>query len=320
MNSLKICFITTQRDLLKDESGLKNTTQHLMQECMRREHNVYSSDLENLYLEDNVAKTSAFKLSEDNYYIEKNLVLNDFGVLLIREAPPFNLNYLYATYILDYVNTEYTLIINSSSGLRKANEKLYVNKFPQVAPKSIVTSNIDLIRNFIEQNSEVILKPLNDYGGNGIFKLSKEDKNINSIIEMSTEKGKTSVIVQKFINDENGDKRIVLINGEPQYAISRIKSNFDFRNNMSKGARTKLVSLTQKDIEICSYLRPKLLVDGLIFVGLDVIQDKVIEINVTSPGFFIQNINRETNQQFEAEIVKFIEQQAVSRVRKRNEL
>ena len=214
----------------------------------------------------------------------KLLPLEEMDVVWMRKDPPVDVPYIYATYILDLVDSDKTKVINRPSGLRNANEKVYALQFSSVMPETIVTQDKQLIGDFVQTKGAAILKPLDGKGGEGILFLSAGDRNINSLIEISTKRGREPIMVQSYLPAAvEGDKRIILLNGEPIGAVNRIPSGGEFRGNMAVGGRVAEVDITVRDYEICSTLGPKLCADGLYFVGIDVIGGYLTEVNVTSP-------------------------------------
>jgi glutathione synthase len=192
--------------------------------------------------------------------------------------------YLYATYILDYINPEKTLVINRPEGLRAANEKMYALQFRSVIPETIVSQSKAEIKAFLAQREAAVLKPLGGKAGEGILFLEGNDRNLNSLIEISTLQGQMPVMIQQFLPEAKlGDKRIILLNGEPIGAVNRVPTGSEFRGNMAVGGRVEATILTERDRFICEQVAPALQRDGLYFVGIDVIGDYLTEVNVTSP-------------------------------------
>ncbi|MGD1804165.1 glutathione synthase [Dapis sp. BLCC M126] len=210
--------------------------------------------------------------------------LESMDAVLMRQDPPVTIPYLYATYLLDYINPEKTLVINSPQGLRAANEKMYALQFTKVIPKTIVSQDKQVIREFLESQEAAVLKPLGGKAGEGILFLEPTDRNFNSLIEISTKQGQEPVMVQSYLPEaKEGDKRIIMLNGKPIGAVNRIPTGKEFRGNMAVGGRVAQTEITEREYEICEYLAPKLIADGLYFVGIDVIGGYLTEVNVTSP-------------------------------------
>ncbi len=210
--------------------------------------------------------------------------LENMQFVWMRPDPPVTNEYLYATYILDYVDVSKTKVLNSPQGLRAANEKMYALQFGGAIPKTIVTADKETIRDFVTAEGKAVMKPLNGKGGEGILFLEVGDRNINSMIEMSTNIGKTPVMVQEYLADaQKGDKRIILLDGKPIGAVNRVPQSGEFRGNMAAGGSAAKVDITDRELEICTQLAPTLRRDGLMFVGIDVIGGYLTEVNVTSP-------------------------------------
>lgn len=210
--------------------------------------------------------------------------LDEMDAVFMRTDPPVTVPYLYATYILDYINPEKTLVVNSPSGIRAANEKMYALQFAQAMPETIVTLDKQVIREFVEKQGAAVLKPLGGKAGEGILFLEPSDRNLNSMVEISTHQGLMPVMVQTYLPDAKlGDKRIILLHGEPIGAVNRIPTGKEFRGNMAVGGAVAQTEITDREREICAQLAPALRRDGLIFVGIDVIGGYLTEVNVTSP-------------------------------------
>ena len=220
------------------------------------------------------------------YDLEKTILepLESMDAVFMRQDPPVTVPYLYATYLLDYLNPEKTLVINSPQGLRAANEKMYALQFTKVIPDTIVSQDKQVIKEFLDSQGAAVLKPLGGKAGEGILFLEPADINFNSLIEISTQQGQEPVMIQSYLPAAKiGDKRIILLNGKPIGAVNRIPTGKEFRGNMATGGRVAQTEITQKEYEICEYLAPKLIADGLYFVGIDIIGGYLTEVNVTSP-------------------------------------
>ncbi len=250
-----------------------------------------------------VAANPWYKLSERSL-----TPLETMDAVFMRTDPPVNDSYLYATYILDYVDQSKTLVINSPSGIRGANEKMYALQFTDAIPETIVSADKEFIRQFVEAKGITILKPLGNKAGEGILVLQSGDRNFNSIIELSTLQGRVPVMVQTYLTEaKEGDKRIILLDGEPIGALNRLSSGNDFRNNMATGGTVAQTKITSRESEICSQLAEKLRKDGLIFVGIDVIGGYLTEVNVTSPTG-IREIDRLDGTRLGHQVIQWLEQ------------
>lgn len=204
--------------------------------------------------------------------------------LFMRTDPPVTVPYLYTTYILDAVDPSRTVVVNSPQGLRTANEKMYALQFTQAIPETIVSRDKGVIRATVERWGQAVLKPLGGKAGEGILFLSASDRNLNSMVEISTGQGREPVMIQTYLPAaQEGDKRIIVLNGQPIGAVNRVPTGKEFRGNMAVGGRVEAAEITDRDREICAQLAPKLQQDGLIFVGIDIIGGYLTEVNVTSP-------------------------------------
>ncbi|MEH1835619.1 MAG: glutathione synthase [Nostoc sp.] len=250
-----------------------------------------------------VAANSWYQLSNSSL-----TSLETMDAVFMRTDPPVNDSYLYATYILDYIDQNKTLVINSPSGIRGANEKMYALQFTKAIPETIVSADKQFIRKFVEAKGAAVLKPLGNKAGEGILFLQSGDRNFNSIVELSTLQGRVPVMVQIYLPEaKEGDKRIILLNGEPIGALNRLSSGTDFRNNMATGGTVAQTEITPREHEICTQIAERLRQDGLIFVGIDVIGGYLTEVNVTSPTG-IREIDRLDGTHLGYQVIQWIEQ------------
>lgn len=232
--------------------------------------------------------------------------LEVMDAIFMRKDPPVTIPYLYATYILDYVNPQKTQVINSPQGLRAANEKMYALQFTGAIPETIVSSDKGVIQETVDRWGQAVLKPLGGKAGEGILFLSAGDRNFNSMIEISTRQGQEPVMVQTYLPQaKEGDKRIILLHGEPIGAVNRIPTGKEFRGNMAVGGRVAAVEITDRDREICHELAPTLRRDGLVFVGIDVIGGFLTEVNVTSPTG-IREIDRLNDARLGQQVIDWV--------------
>jgi glutathione synthase len=251
-----------------------------------------------------------WQIDADWYQVGNSVLtpLEEMDAVFMRSDPPVTITYLYATYILDLIDSTKTLVINSPSGLRTANEKMYALQFPSVIPQTIVSQDKSVIREFLESKQAAVLKPLGGKAGEGILFLKPGDRNFNSLIEVSTKQGQEPVMVQEYLPAaQEGDKRIILLNGQPIGAVNRIPTGNEFRGNMAVGGRVAQVEITEREQEICSLLAPTLQADGLYFVGIDVIGGYLTEVNVTSPTG-IREIDRLNNVSLGKQVIQWLEE------------
>lgn len=209
--------------------------------------------------------------------------LSDMDVILLRQDPPFDLNYITTTHLLERIHPQ-TLIVNDPAWVRNSPEKIFVTEFPDLMPETLITKDIEEIMTFRAAFGDIIVKPLYGNGGAGVFYLKRDDRNLASLLEMFGQTYREPFIVQRYLDAvRKGDKRIILLDGSPVGAINRIAAETDIRSNMHIGGRAENIDLTKRDYEICQRIGPALKERGLLFVGIDVIGDYITEINVTSP-------------------------------------
>ena len=233
--------------------------------------------------------------------------LEEMDVVFMRTDPPVTVPYLYVTYILDCIDSRKTQVINSPRGLRTANEKMYALQFTKAIPETIVSADKQVIRAAVERWGSGVLKPLGGKAGEGILFLEGSDRNFNSIVEVSTRQGKEPVMVQTYLSAAKvGDKRVILLNGEPIGAVNRVPTGKEFRGNMAVGGRSEKTEITARDLEICRQVAPAVRRDGLVFVGIDIIGGYLTEVNVTSPTG-IREIDRLDGVRLGNQVVKWVE-------------
>ena len=209
--------------------------------------------------------------------------LTEFDVILLRQDPPFDMNYIDSTFFLEKVHPK-TLVVNDPVEVRNAPEKLFVTDFPDLQPPTLITADREAIADFRKRHGDVVLKPLNGRGGSGVTRHLADDPNLEALLEIHAELSREPVILQKFLPSvTTGDKRILLIDGEAVGAINRVPQKGQIRSNLAVGGKAEAVELTARDQEICAAIGPELKRRGLLFVGIDVIGDYLTEINVTSP-------------------------------------
>ena len=278
----------------------KDSSLSILLEAQSRGHKLFYMEPTSLFLRENGAYALAqqivvkdnpemwYELSES---IETNLL--DLDMILMRQDPPFNSSYIYNTYILEVAEKKGVKVINKPSSLRDCNEKVFITQFPQCCTSFMVSSNNVLLKEFINAHLDTVIKPLDGMGGSSIFRVRKADPNISVILENVTEHSATKVMIQKYIPEiTEGDKRILLINGDPMgAAIARIPAPGELRGNLAAGATAVAKSLTPRDKWICDQVGPIIRELGLVLVGLDVIGEYLTEINVTSPTCFQEYMN-----------------------------
>ena len=270
----------------------KDSTFAMMLEAQRRGWSLYYMEPGDLYVRDgrSFAATRAVTVTDNNddwYRLADagNQDLADFDIILMRQDPPFNSEYIYATYLLEKAEREGVLVVNRPGSVRDSNEKLFATDFPQCCAPTLVSSQAGLLRDFVREFDDTVMKPLDGMGGSNIFRVRKDSPNISVVIEVLTQHGKTPIMAQRFVPEiKDGDKRILMINGEPvPYALARIPKEGELRGNLAAGGTGQGRELTDRDRWICEQVGPTLKRKGLYFVGLDVIGDYLTEINVTSP-------------------------------------
>ncbi|GAO36791.1 glutathione synthetase [Sulfuricella sp. T08] len=279
-------------DPLESIKTYKDSTYAVMRAAHARGHELYVMEQHEMVLRDSAVSGFIRKLDlvDDElrwYTLEAPVwrALSDFDVTLMRKDPPFDMEYIYSTYLLELAEEQGARIFNHPAAIRDFNEKLSTAKFPEFMPPTLVTRQEALIHEFIKQHGDIILKPLDGMGGSSVFRIQRNDPNLNVIIETMTQLGARTVMAQRYIPEISlGDKRILLIDGEPvPYALARIPKEGETRGNLAVGGKGVAQPLSDRDKEIAAVLGPKLKEAGLFLVGLDVIGDWLTEINVTSP-------------------------------------
>ena len=270
----------------------KDTSFAMLLEAQRRGYELWYMEMGDLSLRggDAFGRMARLTVKEDAnqwFTLEEPQLqpLSDLDVILMRKDPPFDTEYIYATYLLERAEEKGTLIVNKPQSLRDANEKLYTAWFSEFTPTTLVTRSAQDIRAFHQEHSDIILKPLDGMGGASIFRVKQDDPNLGVIIETLTEHGSRYCMVQAYIAAiKQGDKRVLVIDGEVvPYCLARIPQGGETRGNLAAGGLGVAQPLSDSDRRIAEALGPTLKAKGLIFVGLDIIGDKLTEINVTSP-------------------------------------
>jgi len=270
----------------------KDTSFGMLLEAQSRGYELHYMEMDSLYLRGGEGRALTRKLSVkqdyDSWYefgSEQDIALQDLDVILMRKDPPFDTEFIYATYILERAEEKGTLIVNKPQSLRDCNEKLFTAWFPELTPDTLVTRNAAQLKAFHKEHTDVILKPLDGMGGASIFRLKPEDANVSVIIETLTEHGSRVCMAQNYLPAiKDGDKRVRVVDGEPvPYCLARIPAQGETRGNLAAGGRGEARPLSESDWAIARKVAPILKEKGLIFVGLDIIGDRLTEINVTSP-------------------------------------
>lgn len=291
---MKIAFLVDPLSALK---AYKDSSIAMMRAAAKRGHDVWTIQREGLHWRDGrtLAHAVRIRLTEDDAawfsVTEKScLPLTEFSVVLMRQDPPFDFEYITATWLLERAEAEGALIFNRPRAIRDHSEKVAIAEFAQLAPTTLISRHPKDVHDFINELGEAILKPLDGMGGSSIFHVRKQDPNRNVIVEMLTHFGARSIMAQQYLPAiSEGDKRILLIAGEPvPYCLARIPMQGETRGNLAAGGTGVAQPLSRRDREIAVSLAPTLWARGLLIVGLDVIGDKLTEINVTSPTCFVE--------------------------------
>lgn len=299
----------------------KDSTLAMLLEAQSRGYELYYMQQQDLFIEQGISygAMQALKVSNNpakwaELSATSTHPLSDLDVVLMRKDPPFNMNFIYTTYVLEEAEKEGVLIVNKPQSLRDCNEKLFAAQFPQCCPPLLISSDQKRIQRFIGQHKDVICKPLDGMGGSSIFRITENDPNSNVILETLTEQGATPIMAQRYIKEISaGDKRILIINGKPiPYALARIPAKGETRGNLAAGGTGKAIPISEKDLWICEQVGPTLVEKGLIFVGIDVIGEYLTEINVTSPTC-IRELDQAFNLNISATLMDAIEAQLSNR-------
>ena len=279
-------------DPIADINVKKDTTLAMLLAAQRRGWELYYMEQSDLSLDQGLARATVRRLSvEDNpeswFEVDspQDIALSDLDVVLMRKDPPFDMDFIYSTYILEAAQREGTLVVNDPRSLRDCNEKLFATQFPQCCPPLIVAASAARLKAFHAEHGDVIFKPLDGMGGASIFRVKAGDPNLSVIIETLTDHGRQQIMAQKFLPEiVDGDKRILMVDGVPaEFGLARIPMSGETRGNLAAGGSGVAMPLTDRERWICSQVAPVLREKGLLFVGLDVIGDYLTEINVTSP-------------------------------------
>lgn len=282
--------IAVQMDHISTIQIEGDSTFALMLEAQKRGHELFHYTVDTLAQRDGEIyatgePVTVQDVAGDFYKFGKRqrVSLKDYDVVLMRQDPPFHMGYITATHLLERIHP-HTLVANNPAEVRNAPEKIFVTEFPDLMPETLITRSRDEIRAFRDEFKDIIIKPLYGNGGAGVFRISEGDQNLSSLLEMFEQTWPEPFIAQRYLKEVRaGDKRIILIDGEPVGAINRVPSENEARSNMHVGGRAEAIGITDREQEICARIGPELKRRGFIFVGIDVIGDVMTEINVTSP-------------------------------------
>jgi len=309
----KVLFIIDKVELKYFEFNNLVTNFWLIKELLEREQEVFITTIDKLGLASTkaYAKCTRSYLKDENIFLEngfENVEIENFDLVMFRPDPPVDLDYINATFVLDFVDKSKTLILNDTKAIRDFNEKLHANYFNEFMPENIVSSNKEDIQKFLEKNQEIILKPLNRCFGAGVMYLKHGDKNTQSIINTMTNNQSTLIMVQKYIsNAQFGDKRVLILGGEVlDECVVKLPSGDDFKFNNHSDEYIKKATLSQSEKAKFTQVAQKLNEMGIVMAGLDVIDEQIIEVNVTSPCYFIKEINNYFSTNIEKKITDYL--------------
>ena len=289
---MKIAFLADPRAGFKT---YKDSTFAMMREAARRGHEIYAFEPSDMALEEGIVTADIAHITltgrSDDWYVAAPKVttrLSDFDAILERKDPPFDMEYVYDTYLLQLAESQGAKVFNKPSAIRDHNEKLAIAQFSEFTSPTLVSSDNARLRAFHEKHQDVIFKPLDGMGGTGIFRIKSDGMNLGSVIETLSNNGQRSIMAQRYIPDiVKGDKRILVINGKPvPFSLARIPQGNEIRGNLAAGGVGVAQPLTARDRHIAEAIGPLLAARGLLLVGLDVIGDFLTEVNVTSPTCF----------------------------------
>ena len=273
-----------------------------------QQHDIYSDGMESR-AETRIVEVEDNKNDWFTFRSEQDVALSELDAILMRKDPPYDIEYITTTWLLEQAERAGTLVVNSTASLRDANEKLFITEFPQCCTPVLVSRDPERIRQFVGEQQDVVLKPLDSMGGYSIFRVQPDNQNLSVILELMTQAGKKTIMAQRFIPEISaGDKRVLLINGEAvPYALARVPAEGEFRGNLVAGASGTGVPLTDRDLWICEQVAPTLREKGILFAGLDVIGDYLTEINITSPTC-IRELDRQYGLDIAGQLMDCIEQ------------
>jgi glutathione synthase len=295
----------------------KDTTMAMLWAASDRQWSLFYMEQADLFIDNGQARAhvkplQVFRDSENYYQLEaaQTIDLSELDVVLMRKDPPFDNEFIYSTYILEQAERQGTLVVNRPQSLRDCNEKIFATQFPQCCPPLLVSRDPQRLKDFHRDHEDVIYKPLDGMGGSSIFRVKNDDPNLGVIIETLTEHGQRTIMAQKYLPEiVDGDKRILMINGEPvPYCLARVPAVGETRGNLAAGGTGRPQPLSDRDRWIAEQVGPALKERGLLFVGLDVIGDYLTEINVTSPTC-VREIDREYGTDIGGQLMDCIDRQ-----------
>jgi len=313
MSSISLGFIIDPIEMINTK---KDSSFAMMLAAQKRGWSLFYMQQGDLYIRDGVVyarmqSVQVIDRSQDFYRLGESIEqpLHQLDVALMRKDPPFDMEYIYSTYLLEMSAKQGLLVVNRADSIRSANEKLFATEFPQFCPETLVSRDMQRIKVFLKELGHIVVKPLDGMGGAMIFQIKQGDTNTNVILEAITDNGQRTIMAQRFLPEyKQGDKRILIVNGEAfPYALARIPAKGEGRANLAAGAEGVGVALTEREWEICHALAPRLKALGLLFVGLDVIGDYITEINVTSPTC-IRELDRLYGADIAGQLMDVIEQ------------
>lgn len=291
----------------------KDTTFILMWGAHKRGHEVYYLSKGGMTLTNGKLKFYLSRvipqLVKEKPFVEKETVVlsaDQIDCVFVRTDPPFDEEYLVNTWLLDHLPAS-VFVMNSPAGIRNTNEKIWAARFPSLLPPTLIGRRKEDLIGFFKEHKNIVAKPTDGHGGKAVFHIHPEDRNVNVILEMLTHNWKKDILLQKYISEaQKGDKRILLLNGEPLGAVLRLHSEDDHRNNFFSGGKPKPATINKRDLEIVKALKPYLVAQGLYFVGIDILGDYLTEVNVTSPTC-LQEMNAFSKKNLELKVIEFVE-------------
>ena len=310
----KILFIIDKIEPKYFEFNDLVTNFWLIKEFLESGDEVCISTIDKLFLQDSQAFVLCFdSLAKDgNIFYEKKPIqkfIESFDMVIFRPDPPVDIEYISATYVFDFVDESKVALINNPCAIRNFNEKLHITHFPEFTPRNIVTADVGIIKEFLETNPKAVIKPLNRCFGSGVFVLDKNDLNLNTIIKTVTNDGTSLVMVQEFLESARfGDKRVLLLGDEVlEECVIKAPLTNDFKFSQHNDNYLKKSVLTNYEREFCKVVAQKLNSMGIYMAGLDLLEEKIIEINITSPCYFIREINNLYGVKFEKKIMNYLQ-------------